>query len=93
MARAFIEGVDAEQHASHGFCSTVQQKLICRRCGGLMVSDLGMDLLNGTGELKFFAARCVQCGEVLDPVILQNRQLRQPSMPDGVLERLRRSMA
>jgi hypothetical protein len=49
-----------------------------------MIDDLGMDLLmNGIGELKFPATRCVQCGEVLDPVILQNRQLRQPSMPNG----------
>ena len=87
MARAFIGGAETEQRASHGFCSTVQQKLICRRCGGLMVGDLGMDLLNGTGELKFSATRCVQCGEVIDPVILQNRQLRQSSMPGGVLER------
>ncbi|MDW7653745.1 MAG: hypothetical protein SCG74_00055 [Nitrospiraceae bacterium] len=88
MARALIEGVDAEQRASHGFGSTVQGQLICRRCGGLMIDDLGMDLLmNGIGELKFPATRCVQCGEVLDPVILQNRQLRQPSMPNGVLEK------
>ncbi len=40
-----------------------------------------MDLLNSTGELEFAATRCVQCGEVVDPVILQNRQLRQSSIP------------
>ena len=37
----------------------------CRRCGGLMVSDLGFDLV---------VQRCVQCGERIDSVILQNRQ-------------------
>jgi dissimilatory sulfite reductase (desulfoviridin) alpha/beta subunit len=37
-------------------------------------------LLNSTGELEFAAKRCVQCGEVVDPVILRNRQLRQDSM-------------
>jgi uncharacterized OB-fold protein len=39
-----------------------------------------MDLLNSFGESKFVAKRCVQCGEVVDPVILSNRQLRQDSM-------------
>lgn len=41
-----------------------------------MVSDFCMDLLNSTGELEFAAQRCVQCGEVVDPVIERNRQLR-----------------
>ena len=48
--------------------------------GGLMVDDLCMDLLNSFGESKFVAKRCVQCGEVVDPVILSNRQLRQEPM-------------
>ena len=42
-----------------------------------MVSDFCMDLLNSTGELEFAAKRCVQCGEVVDPVILQNRRTGQ----------------
>ncbi len=37
----------------------------CARCGGLMVREQLIDLP---------AHRCVQCGEVVDPVILQNRQ-------------------
>jgi hypothetical protein len=45
-----------------------------------MVSDFCMDLLNNTGELEFAAKRCVQCGEVVDPIIQRNRQLRQESM-------------
>ena len=40
-----------------------------------MVGDFCMDLLNGTGELEFLASRCVQCGEVVDPVILKNRRM------------------
>ena len=36
----------------------------CRRCGGLMVSDSGIDLV---------VHRCVQCGERVDSVILENR--------------------
>jgi hypothetical protein len=37
----------------------------CLRCGGLMVTEQLMDLP---------AHRCVQCGEIVDPVILHNRQ-------------------
>ena len=45
-----------------------------------MVNDFYMDLLNSIGESKFAAKRCVQCGEVVDSVILLNRQLRQEPM-------------
>lgn len=38
----------------------------CSRCGGLMVMEQLMDLP---------ARRCVQCGEIVDPVILHNRRL------------------
>lgn len=52
---------------------------VCIRCGGLMVSDFYMDLFNRFGELKCAAKRCVQCGEVLDPVIQRNREAcREP---------------
>lgn len=50
---------------------------ICSRCGGLMVHEFCTDLLNGTGELDCSVARCVQCGDVVDPVIRRNRYLQQ----------------
>ena len=37
------------------------------RCSGLMVTEWCQDLSD------YRAQRCVQCGEVIDPVILQNR--------------------
>lgn len=49
----------------------------CTRCGGLMVGEFSMDLLNGTEEVDVRALRCVLCGEVVDPVILQNRMRQQ----------------
>jgi hypothetical protein len=52
---------------------------ICTRCGGLMVSDVYVDLMNSTSELECTARRCVQCGDVVDTVILRNRSLHQPS--------------
>ena len=43
----------------------------CPRCGGLMVSEWGADLMGNIGQ------RCVQCGELVDSVILENRRLQQ----------------
>lgn len=54
----------------------------CRRCGGLMVQEHCTDLLDDTGQLDFRARRCVQCGEVVDPVILHNRAAR-PDLGSG----------
>jgi hypothetical protein len=39
----------------------------CPRCSGLMVAEWCEDLSDHTAQ------RCVQCGEVIDPVILHNR--------------------
>lgn len=64
----------------HGISSAVFHESSCARCGGLMVDDFCMDLLHSTGDLKLAAKRCVQCGEVVDPVIQRNRQLRQESI-------------
>ncbi len=52
----------------------------CTRCGGLLVRDVWVDLMNSTNELERTARRCVQCGDVLDAVILRNRSLHQHSM-------------
>ena len=64
----------------------------CTRCGGLMVNDLCLDLLNSTGELEFAAKRCVQCGEVIDPLIERNRRLRPKGMTSRPLGRSVQSM-
>lgn len=49
----------------------------CTRCGGLMVADRYIDLLDDTGQLEFTADRCIQCGEVVDQIILRNRMASQ----------------
>ncbi len=48
----------------------------CWRCRGLMVVESCFDFASDTGQLGSLARRCVQCGEVIDPVILQNRRLQ-----------------
>lgn len=77
MATATAAGARVGRLGTREVFSLVTQRSTCSRCGGLMVSDFCMDLLNCTGELEFAAKRCVQCGEVVDPVIERNRQFRQ----------------
>jgi len=80
MATASEEGAKVGPLETRELFSVVNHQSTCSRCGGLMVSDFCMDLLNSAGELQCVAKRCVQCGEVVDAVIQRNRQLRQGSM-------------
>ena len=80
MARALTNKTRAELLGGHPFSPVVQHEWTCTRCGGLMVNDSYMGLLNSVDESKFAAKRCVQCGEVVDPVIVRNRGARQEPM-------------
>jgi len=80
MATALTERTRAEQLGNHTVSSAVQHKSMCTRCGGLMVQDFCLDVLGNIGEAEFAAKRCVQCGEVVDPVILRNRGTRHEAM-------------
>jgi hypothetical protein len=55
--------------AAAGSLARIQSTDRCPRCSGLMVAEWCQDLSDYSGQ------RCVQCGEVIDPVILQNRRL------------------
>ena len=48
----------------------------CMRCSGLMVTDHCYDLLEGGGPFRIRVWRCLCCGDILDPLILKNRQVR-----------------
>jgi len=48
----------------------------CPRCMGLMVVEESFDSIHGGGQIDSLVRRCVQCGEIVDPVILHNRQLQ-----------------
>ncbi len=56
---------------------TLQHESNCTRCGGLMVRDFCTDLLSGKSRLDCASRRCVQCGDIVDPVIRWNRHLQQ----------------
>ncbi|MGB4068694.1 MAG: hypothetical protein WBK08_11740 [Nitrospira sp.] len=50
--------------------------ITCRRCHGLMypIDPLDpMDVIQGGKPDDIRAWRCVTCGELIDPVIMQNR--------------------
>ena len=80
MARALAEETRAEQLGHHTISSVAPHESICARCSGLMVIDFYMDLLFCIGETEFAAKRCVQCGEIVDPVILRNRAISHEAM-------------
>lgn len=44
----------------------------CPRCMGMMVHQIFEDLWE-TGDFFFYGWRCVNCGEIIDPVIVSNR--------------------
>lgn len=45
----------------------------CTRCGGLLVTERLDSVADSIFEQQVSALRCVQCGEILDGVILRNR--------------------
>lgn len=51
-------------------------KPLCWRCGGLMIIEECLYLMRNSGYLDLLARRCVQCGELVDPIILWNRRQR-----------------
>ena len=51
----------------------VQERRECPRCHGFMAQAFCADYEDDTGAFGFWALRCLQCGELVDPVILRNR--------------------
>jgi hypothetical protein len=45
----------------------------CRRCGGMLVEEHCMDMDLGLMERGQWARRCIQCGDMIDEIILRNR--------------------
>ena len=59
----------------------------CHRCQGLMVVDYYIDMEDDQGTHWLRAWRCMACGEVIDPGIIQRRLVRQSKLP-GFIERV-----
>lgn len=76
-----MRGVRTKKHktppcSNPGILDSLDSPLNCQRCQGLLVREFCMDIHDGTGENGFWAARCLQCGELLDPLILHHRTSR-----------------
>ena len=59
----------------------------CARCGGLLLTQHYMDLLDDTGQIDITAWHCMTCGEVIDPVIVKNRKSPPPNLLYGTKAR------
>lgn len=77
--------------------------MTCGRCNGLMVDEWFCDLLETGNELCVGGYRCLLCGNLVDAVILENRQrsadsigstaLKSPCLPRSLLRPERKSSA
>lgn len=77
-----------ETHGTPESVSTPQPgHQICPRCGGLLLTQHYIDLLDDTGQIDITAWHCTMCGEVLDPVILKNRRSPPPNLLYGTKQR------
>ncbi len=51
--------------------------MLCLRCRGLMVQDQCEDLLEVRSPICISVWRCIGCGNIVDPLILKNRETRE----------------
>ena len=58
---------------------TYNHNIPCPRCQGLMSPEWCVNLNYDAGEMEILTWRCLQCGELIDPVILANRKNPLPS--------------
>ncbi len=63
----------------------ISQSDSCRRCGGILVHEQCIDLAGSEGGYRFWASRCIQCGDLVDPVILRNR-LNPPQAEESIAQ-------
>ena len=66
---------------SHAAGVTANNKSLqktCRRCNGQMAHEMCTDLDSDSGRSTFWALRCIQCGDIVDEVILRNRSMFIP---------------
>lgn len=52
-----------------------------------MVLEFYVDLQDDTGQIGITGLRCTSCGEVIDPIILQNRVKAAPNLLYGTKRR------
>ena len=48
-----------------------QNAQACTRCAGLLIREGLFDLFDETGQIRRWAWRCIQCGNIVDSLILK----------------------
>lgn len=76
MATSKITHYEAPRDARLG---TFQNIHVCTRCSGLLIREGLFDLLDDTEQRRRWARRCVQCGDIVDSLILKHRMSTEPS--------------
>ena len=61
--------------------------MTCQRCDGLMVRERYDDLELGSAEHEIPSWRCLNCGAIVDPVILAHHQTTHKTEPDQLRRR------
>ena len=61
--------------------------MTCQRCDGLMVRERYDDLELGSAEHEIPSWRCLNCGAIVDPVILTHHQTTDKTEPDQLRRR------
>jgi hypothetical protein len=61
----------------------------CRRCGGFIVGVSFSDGETATGAWAYTGCKCLNCGCITDPLILNNRiaQFQRAGLPKSIVER------
>lgn len=54
--------------------------MTCRRCQGCMARDHFLDIQESGGEWWLEGWRCINCGDVFDPVLERNRRLHAAAL-------------
>ena len=49
----------------------------CIRCDGVMVADNLIDIQESSIQMWMKGWRCLSCGNIVDPLILQHRMIQQ----------------
>lgn len=63
--------------------------MTCPKCNGLMIRQTFLDTREGSSMMSFVGHRCLNCSEVVDPVIERNRSNPQTRKDKGNRKLLR----
>ena len=70
--------MDTMQSQATGLTTKKFARQTCSRCSGHMVPDMCIDLESDNGHSTCRVLRCIQYGDIVDEVILQNRAVWNP---------------